>query len=187
MISVYTIFLCLHITFLCFLIMGLYTLVSAIGAYITLVSIVNRNPTICNGGDNVSRIMCFLLIFTSSGNALSLDEYFFYSPHLPGKQYLMQAPWAMRLMQIQLSIIYLYTAYWKLKGATYRNGTAMYYVMGNFGYRRFPLPQVLLQKPFVHILTWSCSSSRGSITVKLMDNRFSLLRYCARFCITYYN
>jgi len=152
--SVYAI-MCLHIVALLFLIAGLFTPVFVVVAYITLVSIVNRNPTICNGGDNVSRIMCFLLIFTSSGHVLSLDEYFFYRNHLPAQEYIMQAPWALRLMQIQVSVVYLYTAYWKLKGATYRDGTAMYYVMGNFGYSRFQLPGVLLQKPYVYVLTWS--------------------------------
>lgn len=154
MASVYGI-LGLHIIALSFVMLGLFTQVSLVIAYITLASVVNRNPTICNGGDNVSRIMLFLLIFSSCGNTLSLDEYFFHSKQIPDRSYLLQSPWAMRLMQIQLSIIYLYTAYWKMKGATYINGTAMYYVMGNFGYRRFQLPRKMLLAPFGYILTWS--------------------------------
>ncbi len=144
----------LHIIFICMMILGIVTPISIILTYITLLSIVNRNPTICNGGDNVARTMCFLLVFAYSGHTYSFDEYFFYQKFIPNKEYLMISPWAIRLMQIQVSIIYLYTFYWKLKGITYRNGTAMYYVMGNTTYRRFQLPKFLLEKPFVHILTW---------------------------------
>jgi len=153
MASVYWV-LGLHIVFLVCMILGLYTSVTVVCVYVTLCSIVNRNPTICNGGDNVARIMCFFLMFASSGHAYSLDAYFFHL-HAPGDSaFVLQAPWALRLMQVQVSIIYAYTAYWKLKGVTYRDGTAMYYVMGNHTYRRYNLPKVLLRKPMVQVLTW---------------------------------
>src|SRR5213078_4781146 len=40
-----------------------------------------------------------------------------------------QPPWAQRLMQIQLSVVYLGTLYWKLHGIAWIDGTAVYYVL----------------------------------------------------------
>lgn len=152
--SVYII-MAIHIISLVFMIVGLFTPISIFVFFVTLRSIVNRNPGIHNGGDNVSRIMCFLLIFASAGHTYSLDEYLFYAPNDPTKEYLQQAPWALRLMQIQLAIIYIKSAYWKLKGTTYRDGTAVYYSLQNYMYSRFPMPAFMQRKPFVHIMTWS--------------------------------
>lgn len=151
--SVYII-LNLHIISLSMMIVGLFTPISVLLSFITLRSIVNRNSVICNGGDNVSRIMCFFLIFASSGKAYSLDYYFFPDSIITNGAGVMQAPWVLRLMQIQLAVIYLYTFYWKLKGSTYRNGTALYYVMHNYNYTRFKLPKFMLQKPIVQFLSW---------------------------------
>jgi hypothetical protein len=174
--SVYLI-MAIHIVALVFMAIGLLTPISVIVSFITLRSIINRNPIICNGGDNVARIMCFFLIFSSSGHAYSLDEHFFYSSTETGNDYLMQSPWAVRLMQIQISVIYLYTAYWKLKGHTYRNGTAMYYVMENHTYRRFPLGKILLSTPFVQLLTWGAlviEFSLGAL-IWIQDLRYAMI------------
>lgn len=140
----------LHIVSIIFLLIGLFTPLSALIAFVTLRSIVNRNPEVCNGGDNVARIMCFFLIFAPTGKAYSLDALLFH----PAAHILAQAPWALRLMQIQVSVIYINAAYWKLRGVTYRNGTAIYYSTISEFYRRFSVPRLFLRKPIVHTLTW---------------------------------
>jgi uncharacterized membrane protein YphA (DoxX/SURF4 family) len=133
----------LHITSLTLMILGLLTPLAITLTYLTLCSIKNRNPIICNGGDNVSTIMCFYLIFSSSGHVFSLDSIFFNDPNAPTSEYILAAPWAIRLMQIQVSI-----------GATYRSGTALYYIIMNDTYRRFSIPKIALQRPFVQVITW---------------------------------
>ncbi|MFT6921396.1 MAG: putative membrane protein YphA (DoxX/SURF4 family) [Crocinitomicaceae bacterium] len=145
----------LHITFLLMVLLGLFTPISVLLAFITLRSTISRNSSLCNGGDSVAKLMCWLLIFAPCGYAYSLDEYFFYALSMPDQEYLMQAPWVLRLMQIQVSIIYIYTVYWKLKGKTWRNGTAIYYAMNSEFYRRFKMPKPFLKTPFVQAITWS--------------------------------
>ena len=156
-----------HIGFLMLVLLGLFTPVSVIVVYMTLTSLVNRNLALCNGGDVVARVMWFLLIFASSGHAFSLDEYLFYRPNMPDKEYLMQAPWALRLMQIQLCVIYLRSVYWKLKGRTYRNGTALYYALRNDTYARMSVPAFLLQKPLIRFLTWGVLAAEVFLGVGL--------------------
>lgn len=148
----------LHVVSVMMMTVGLLTSISTLLAFITLRSIVNRNPEICNGGDNVAKIMCFLLIFAPAGRVYSLDAAFFGVPD--SSPSLLYEPWALRLMQIQVAIVYLSTAYWKLSGATYRNGTAAYYAANNQMYKRFAIPALLLRKPFVQALTW------GTLTVE---------------------
>ena len=146
--SVYWI-LCLHFVGVTMMTVGLFTKVSTLLAFVTVRSIVTRSSALCNGGDNVANIMCFLLVFAPAGHAYSLDAVWFHAPQAPGTESLQHAPWALRLMQIQVSIIYLNTVYWKLKGTTWRNGTAVYYAATHSIYRKFSIPGLLLKKPCV--------------------------------------
>ena len=152
MASVYGI-MAAHILAVTLLTVGLLTPLSALATFLTLRSLIARNPEIANGGDNVAKYMAFFLLFTPCGAAYSLDASWL---GWWGKDGVMPtfAPWAQRLMQIQLCIVYFNTAYWKLKGSTYRNGTAMYYAMTNLNYRRRAFPTLLLRSPFVQTLTW---------------------------------
>jgi uncharacterized membrane protein YphA (DoxX/SURF4 family) len=144
----------LHIVGIVALLVGLATPVAALTVFVTTRSIVNRSWPTCNGGDNMAKIMAFLLIFTPCGHALSLDAVLMRSfPNL-GSFEPFAAPWAQRLIQIQLSIIYLYTVYWKLKGLTWRNGTAVYYALSNEMYRNFSLPTALKRPLFIRPATW---------------------------------
>lgn len=143
----------LHLTAVVMMGLGLFTPLSTAVVFVTLRSIVNRNPGICNGGDNVARIMCFFLIFAPAGAVWSLDALLFHPAHASATAVL-HAPWALRLMQVQVSVIYLKTVYWKLKGATYRNGTAIYYAATNDAYKRLALPGFVLRAPGVQAATW---------------------------------
>jgi Vitamin K-dependent gamma-carboxylase len=171
MLSVYII-MGLHLVAVTCMTIGLFTPLSTLLTYITVRSIVNRNPAICNGGDNVAKIMCFLLIFAPSGHAYSLDEILFFAPYMPGKEYLSFAPWVLRLMQIQISLIYLYTAYWKLRGPTYRAGSAIYYATSNDAYRRFTTPKIFVRPPLVKFVTWSTLFFEGFLGIGLWIKEF---------------
>ncbi|MFY0591927.1 HTTM domain-containing protein [Roseivirga sp.] len=144
----------LHFLGIVGMILGFLTPLCIAVTFITTRSIVNRNPSICNGGDNVSRIMLFYLIFANAGHVYSLDEILFYNADSSGISHTLVSPWAIRLMQIQFSIIYLNTTYWKMKGTTYREGTAVYYAMNNHIYSRGRIPVWFIQKPMVFVLTW---------------------------------
>ena len=145
--------LALHWFSIICLILGFFTKINSILVFITLISILHRNPYITNGGETVLRMMSFFLIFTPCGNTFSLDEYFFYSS-AGTTDYLYASPWAARLMQIQLAIIYVRTVYWKLKGTTWRDGTAFYYACHISRIKRHSFPSFFFSTPFVQIATW---------------------------------
>lgn len=105
--------------------LGLWTRASAIVLFLLVLSFQERNPLVRNGSDTVLRCMLFYFMFAPAGAAFSLD-----ARRRKGKGAVLVAPWAQRMMQLQVSVIYLVSAYAKCGGDLYRNGTAMYYVFG---------------------------------------------------------
>jgi hypothetical protein len=113
-----------HLVASLMMMVGCCTTVSAGLAWVTLTSLHHRSMGSFHGGDTVMRSGRDLIAALSDA---------------PG------SPWALRLMQIQLSIIYLWTTHWKLRGEMWRNGTAVYYAVQNKSFQRVSLPRCLLQ------------------------------------------
>lgn len=127
---------------------GFSTRVAAVGCYVTLTSLHHRNPAIFHGGDTVLRIMSYLLMFSPAGAGWSVDAW------IDGHWEANTAPWCMRLMQLQVSIVYLRNVMWKLRGKRWRDGTAAWYPVNCAAYTRFPLPKVALTLPMLRMATW---------------------------------
>ena len=96
--------------------------VSAVVVFVTLVSIHHRNTFILSSGDTVLRLMSFLAMFSAAGDAFSVDAAILGRGGFPAVD-----PWPLRLMQILISIIYVRTVWWKLRGKMWWNGTAAWY------------------------------------------------------------
>jgi hypothetical protein len=137
---------------------GMLTTVSASLTFFLLISIHNRNPAILHGGDDVLRVMAFLLIFSSAGADLSVDRLASSGQLFVGESI---SPWALRLMQLQVSIIYLRAGLAKLGGAAWLEGSAAYYPTQVQEYRRFSLPRVLVGAFWIRLATW------GTIVIEL--------------------
>ena len=137
------------------LMLGLGTRISNIVVYLGLNSMNQRDPLMLHGGDTFIRIAAFFLIFAPSGTVLSLDNAIrTYRHPSRGSAVPRIAPWPQRLIQYQLAIVYLMSFWWKVKGAAWRNGTALFYVTNLREISRFPLP-IILHTPWVlHLGTW---------------------------------
>lgn len=155
------------------LLLGLWTRLSSIAVFLCLVSIQQRNLFITNGGDTFLRVTGFFLMFAPAGAMLSLDHWRktrngIASP-VP-----VSPPWAQRMIQIELALLYFISFLWKMKGNTWRNGTALYYVLHLNAIQRFPIP-AWLQQPFVlHAGTWFALLLEFSLGVLIW---FRPLRY----------
>jgi len=108
---------------------GYHTRISSVVLYILVVSFHERNNLVLNGGDTVLRTMLFFFLFAPSGAAFSVDS-LLRRLRSPGAEPLLISPWAQRMMQVQVALIYFTTAYAKTRGELYHNGSAMYYVFG---------------------------------------------------------
>jgi hypothetical protein len=134
---------------------GFGTRVSSVIVYLGLNYLNQRNPLILHGGDSLLRAAAFFLIFAPAGVALSIDSTL---RHRRGSRAAakirLYPPWAQRLIQFQLAIVYLAGFCWKLKGAAWRNGTALYYVVHLREIQRFPLPVFVYHAWTLHLGTW---------------------------------
>jgi predicted DCC family thiol-disulfide oxidoreductase YuxK len=111
---------------------GYRTRVSSILLFVLVTSFHERNNLVLNSSDTVLRTMLFLFMFAPAGAAFSLDSLMrrLAAPEAGALPPVRVAPWAQRMMQLQVAIIYFTTAYAKTRGDLYHNGSAMYYVFG---------------------------------------------------------
>jgi hypothetical protein len=134
---------------------GLGTRLNSIIVYLGLNSLNQRNPLTLHGGDTFLRAAGFFLMFAPSGAALSLDYLLTNRRHhTPRAEPPQISPWAQRLIQYQLAIIYMASFCWKAKGPSWRNGTALFYVVYLREIRRFPIPGFVYQAWALHLGTW---------------------------------
>lgn len=89
---------------------GLLTRVSCIALWATLSLLHFMAPNILNAGDLLLRVATFYLVLMPCGSAWSLDA------RLARRATLLVAPWSLRLAQIQICVVYFFTAIEKLKG-----------------------------------------------------------------------
>jgi hypothetical protein len=146
---------------LCFTI-GYHTRLASILLYVLVVSFHERNNLVLNGGDTVLRTMLFFFMFAPAGAAFSVDSLRrrLRSPDAPPA---LVSPWAQRMMQVQVAVIYLVTAYAKSRGTLYHDGTAMYYVFGLVDFNVRGVEQ-LMNYPLVYsFLTYAVLATELSL------------------------
>ena len=109
---------------------GWHTRIMAVLFYVMMLSIHQANLLTTSGADSLLMIMTFLLMFCPSGAAYSFDARRAAKRRgTPAEPLVL--PWGLRLIQIQLCLIYFDTAVLKSNGATWLNGTALHYVLLN--------------------------------------------------------
>ncbi len=126
---------------------GFMTRLSTIALYLCFMSLQMRNIYILNGGDNLLRVCGFFLMFAPAGAALSVDRLLRIWRGKEGIAVPESSPWAQRMMQIEASIVYFTTAWWKTLGVTWMKGTAVYYSLHLREIARFPIPG--MHSPFL--------------------------------------
>jgi hypothetical protein len=130
-------------------------------AFVLMVAVQRRNQLILNSGDVILRDLTLLLAFTPTGAALSLDRY-----RRLGRDGLygagMVAPWGMRLVQLQVMVVYLF-AFWSKSGDEWIRGVAVSTALRLQDLQRIGQIDVLVENIWVvAALTW------GTLIVELM-------------------
>lgn len=145
----FRVLLLIHLVSCITFLLGWQFRVSSIVLFVTLVSIHQRNTFVLSSGDTLLRMMSFFAMFSSAGNAFSVDAWLKGTSDFPTVD-----PWPLRLMQLQISIVYLRTVYWKLRGATWWNGTAVWYPIWVDTYLRYRPLRWMLSLPMIRLATW---------------------------------
>lgn len=151
---------------------GLFTRTSSIFVFVCLNSIQQRNLYIIHGGDTFLRLAGFFLMFAPAGAALSLDRLIriWRGQESPRLQW--QSPWAQRMIQIQLSLMYLTAFLVKIKGATWLQGTALFYVYHLDEFRHFPLPSWFFYPAVLKLADWWALALEFSLGVLIWVKEF---------------
>ncbi|MCA9603850.1 MAG: HTTM domain-containing protein [Polyangiales bacterium] len=150
------------------LLIGLYPRVQAAGVFFWLLAFHDRNLLLFDGEDQVFRLFAFFLIF--------LPTHRFFSVHALERR-MRGAPeperfgtaWALRLFQIQMTLVYFGAAWAKLHGPEWLDGTALWYVSrldDSFG--RFPLPSAIFDSlPALRAMTWGTLAFESALPIAL--------------------
>jgi hypothetical protein len=107
---------------LCF-IFGIYSRLANLILYILLISFLARTPMLDYGGTNMLQIACFYSLFLHTDQALVPA----WIPKRPSEK---SVPgWPMRMIQLQLGLVYLFAGIAKLQGVDWLHGSALYSIM----------------------------------------------------------
>ncbi|NUN05310.1 MAG: HTTM domain-containing protein [Bdellovibrio sp.] len=133
---------------------GLFTRASVALTFIILFSFHNRNTYVLNSADIVLRNFLFLMFFAPCGDMFSMDRWLAVRRGTAGPGIPERSPWALRLMQIQFSVIYISTVLFKMKGQEWADGTAVYFATRLDEFLRVPV-SLLNNYLVLKFLTWS--------------------------------
>ena len=87
-----------------------------------------------------------------------------------------RAPWVLRLMQVQLSLIYLSAVREKFAGATWNDGTAVSYALRLPDLAAFPVPAWLSTDPLLmNLATWGTLAMELALGILIWSRRW---RWC---------
>ena len=148
---------------------GYQTRLAALLVFVGILSLERRDPFVFNTGDGLMRLIAFYLMLAPAGAALSVDRWrsggrFWESP--------LRSPWPVRLMQIQLSIIYLAGLWIKLQGTTWNEGTAVSYSMRVSDLSRFPMPGFLIHSMLMaNLMTYGTLATELSLAILVWNRR----------------
>lgn len=160
------------------LLVGFASRLNAAALFVWVVSFCHRNEVILDAEDTVFRLAGFFLILMPAGACWSLDAWLLRlrigdcglrndshdTIRDPQSAIRNRGPaWALRLLQIQMCVVFLSAGLSKLFSPAWQDGTAMYYVSRLTDYfGRFPTPGFLWETPWiVRLITW------GVIAVEL--------------------
>lgn len=123
-----------HLLFLFLIILiafGFYSRICSLLALAIHVCFLYRNYAVAYGADIITCFWLFYLCFIESDRELSLKKKFKLQSLAPKFKDFSLSTVGVRLIQIQLCVIYTYTGFEKLKGPGWWEGTAVWQVMGN--------------------------------------------------------
>jgi vitamin K-dependent gamma-carboxylase-like protein len=151
---------------------GLLTRLNSLLVFLCLTSIQQRNLYITHGGDTFLRLAGFFLIFAPAGAAFSLDRLVRMWRGKEPADLQPRSPWAQRMIQLQLALMYLVAFLQKIKGAPWLEGTALFYVYHLDELRRFPLPSWFFHPTVLKLGSWLALVLEFCLSVLIWVKKF---------------
>ena len=134
---------------------GWQTRIMSILYYLGLLSIHHRNVATASGADVLVMVIAFYLMLSPCGAAYSLDANRARKKRGNTLADPLIIPWAQRLLQIQICILYMVTSLLKVAGTTWLDGTALHYVLCNREVGRWDFSVLAGYPVLVNVMTVS--------------------------------
>jgi HTTM domain len=147
---------------------------AAIVLFYAILSIQLDNTSVLNSGDTLVRIwFAYFAIFALFTPSRCLQVPIFGLPGKMGKDRYPEVPsWLIRLVQVQLTVIYPAGLFEKLQGSNWQDGTAALYALGLEDFERFPVPSFITGSLFIGwILTYTTLAIEISVPFLLWTRR----------------
>jgi hypothetical protein len=136
--------------------LGVATRLTSIASFLIVVSYVNRTPCALFGLDQINGFLTLYCAVGPSGAALSVDNLVrrWRNPATPAAPPRSAAAnVALRLIQLQMCVIYFFAGISKLQGPAWWNGEAMWLAFSNYEYQSLDMTW-LVRYPWVyHLMT----------------------------------
>lgn len=149
---------------------GAWSRIAAVLVFVAMLSFQRRNPDALNSGDVLLRLIAFYLALAPSGAALSLDRWrahrdsFWQAP--------LRSPWALRLLQVQVSLLYLFSVFYKVRSDNWSDGTAMYYITHLSSLQRVALPDPLTESLLLmNVVTYTSLAIELALGILIWNRR----------------
>jgi hypothetical protein len=147
---------------------GWRTRIASVVVAVLLLVVQRRDPWILNSGDLLLRELAFFVMLMPAGETWALDA------RRRGVER-MRAPWALRLVQLQISALYLFSVWAKVRGTDWNDGTAVGIALQLEDLQRFTVPAALSTSLLVSaVFTYSALAVEASLSFGLWLPR---LRY----------
>ena len=148
------------------LVLGWHTRIAAVAAAFLLLAIQRRDVYVLNSGDLLLRELATYVALMPAGEVWSLDA------RRRGSSS-PRAPWGLRLLQIQVSLVYLFSVAAKLHGDTWQDGTAVGRAVQLGDLQRFLIPQSVATSVTISaLLTYGTLLVEGALVFGLWLPRF---------------
>lgn len=152
------------------LIIGYHARLAAVVVFVGILSFERRNPFVFNTGDGLLRMLAFFVMLAPGGASLSVDRWrdardrFWEFP--------LRSQWVLRLMQVQLSILYLSAVWDKVRGVTWNDGTAVSYAFRISDITRLPLPDFFTHSALIgNLMTYGTLLVELSVPLLVWNRR----------------
>lgn len=172
--AVVVLFALLLIASVCFTI-GYRSRLAGVVVFLGVLSFERRNPLVFNAGDDLIRIIALYLMLAPTGAALSVDR--LRHGHDRSRrdrfwEFPARAPWALRLVQLQICVVYAGNVWSKLRGVRWSDGTAVSYALRIEDYARFPVPSLFTDSlPLVNLSTYAVLLIELALVIAVWNRR----------------
>jgi hypothetical protein len=152
--------------------LGFLTPVFCFLTFLSLASFISRNPFCFHSGSSLLKLILFLMIFSKSGQELSVDKYLNIQDLIPTFNFFE------KLIQIQIAVMYIKTSWFKFNNSSWRDGAALHYTRYNDNYSKLER-----YEPFNFLFSNPTFLRFGCYLVMSIEMSIGLLSLTSDFCL----